>query len=280
MNACETAAGLLPGYWQHELDADERAGDRLWLHQHLAGCPECTAMAALWERLGELPAARPDPRQRQRFDEMLAAWQQGLEAAAPVNGAARPARRPPGWAGLVWRPLPALAAAALLVLGVAAGWMARGSAAPAASTSEASQLADLRQEVQSTRQLAVLSLLQQRSASDRLQGVSYGAPIVGADPQVTAALLNSIKYDPSPDVRLAALDALDRHVALPAVQSGLIAAFPYQTSPLLQVALVDSFIQSRDPQARALLQQVSQGKNYNPEVRQRAAWGLAQPTWN
>ncbi|MGH9480119.1 MAG: HEAT repeat domain-containing protein, partial [Terriglobales bacterium] len=176
--------------------------------------------------------------------------------------------------------LPALAAAALLVVGLAVGWLARGTAAPAANASEASQIADLRQEVQSTQQLAVLSLLQQRSASDRLQGVSYGAPIAGADPRITAALLNSLKYDSSPDVRLAALDALNRHAAIPAVQTGLIEAFSYQSSPLLQVALVDSFIQDRDAQARALLQQISSDKKFNVDVRQRAAWGLAQPTWN
>ena len=94
------------------------------------------------------------------------------------------------------------------------------------------------------------------------------------------ALLRSLKYDASPDVRLAVVDALMRHAGEPTIQKGLVDAFHYQNSPLVQIALVDSFVEARDRQARGLLQQVSRDSAYNPEVRQRAAWGLAQPDWN
>lgn len=277
MTPCETAAGLLPDFWQDCLSAPERAADRLWLHQHLESCAECAGLASFWTRLGELPAAAPDPRQRQRFDQMLAAYQQGMEAAP------RAAQRTPrhSWfAALAWRPLPAMAAAALLLVGLAAGWLVRGVTGAATAAQSGQEMADLRQQVQTTEQLAVLSLMQQSSANDRLQGVSYSNQLPGADPQVQAALVRSLKYDPSPDVRLAALDALARHAAEPDIQRQLVDSFHYQQSPLVQIALVDSFVETRDRLARSLLEQVSHDKTYNPEVRQRAAWGLAQPTWN
>ncbi|MGH3185362.1 MAG: HEAT repeat domain-containing protein, partial [Streptosporangiaceae bacterium] len=142
------------------------------------------------------------------------------------------------------------------------------------------EIADLRQQVQNTQQLVVLSLLQQQSANDRLQGVSYSNRLQAADPQVQAALVRSLKYDSSPDVRLAALDALSRHGAEPEIQRQLVESFHYQQSPLVQIALVDSFVETRDRLARSLLEQVSRDTTYQPEVRQRAAWGLAQPAWN
>jgi HEAT repeat protein len=126
-------------------------------------------------------------------------------------------------------------------------------------------------------------MLQQQSANDRLAGVSYSNRLSTPDPQITQALLHSLQYDPSPDVRLAALDALQRASSsgserTPAVTNGLVEAFQYQKSPLVQVALVDSFLELRPPAAQALLQKVSNDLSYSPEVRQRAAWGLSH--WN
>ncbi|HWG38659.1 MAG TPA: hypothetical protein VN690_13175 [Terriglobales bacterium] len=277
MNACETAAGLLPDYLDDALRAPERASDLFWLNQHLAECAECAGMAQLWQKLGNLPAAPASPLARERFLGMLGAYQHGMQAHAPA-----PAPRRAWFAPLALRPGFALAAAALLVAaGLGLGWVTRGvmnngSGAPNSSQ----QVADLEQEVRTTRQLVVLSMLQQQSASDRLQGVSYSTSLASSDPQVVDALMHSLEFDNSPDVRLAAMDALVRHAAQPEIQKGLVEAFRFQKSPLVQIALVDTFVETRDRGARSLLEQVSKDANYSPEVRQRAAWGLQQPTWN
>jgi hypothetical protein len=286
MNPCETATQLLPDYWNDALQTPERASDSLWLRQHLDTCADCSSLVAFWRQMGELPELPRDGarerHQRVRFDQMLAAYQAAL---APST---RPARQSglAGWFSLSsLGPVSALAAAALLIVGLGAGWLLRGSAArqnvAETSTSHQDQaIADLRQQVQATTQLAVLSLLRQQSASDRLQGVSFSSAVTGSDPRVTSALLHSLNYDTSPDVRLAALDALQRQATEPAVRQGLLEAFRFQKSPLLQIALVDSFVETHDAAARSLLRQVSTSSVYNPEVRHRAAWGLAQPTWN
>lgn len=285
---CETAANLLPEYWQNGLESPDRAGDRLWLLQHLEGCGECAALTGFWRQLGALPAATPDPRQRARFDQMLAAYEEGLEAARHRQ---HPARQ--SWfSAWALRPMPAMAAVLVLAVGLGAGvlggwFLHSGRASSSANTANNAanqEIADLRDQVQSTRQLVVLSLLQQQSASDRLQGVTYSARMPQADSKVSEALLRSLKYDSSPDVRLAALDALQRDAQAPAlgpdIRRGLVDAFSYQKSPLVQIALVDSFVQTRDQQAKALLEQIQKDTHYLPEVRQRAAWGLSQPTWN
>jgi outer membrane murein-binding lipoprotein Lpp len=272
MNACERAEMLLPEWLQGELEGEARAADRLWMRQHLAECGDCAGMAEVWRRLGELPEARPRPEMRRRFDEMLA----GYQAAMP-----RPARE--GWwarlagggRGLAWAPV-----AAGLLLAAGAGWMARGMRAAPAPAATGAQVAALQQEVEATRQMAALALLQQQSANDRLQGVNYTRRLPGNDPRIEQALLHSLEYDPSADVRLAAVDALARRSAQPGVRSALVAAFPHQTSPLVQVAMLDTFVETHDGHAKTLLEAVSRDPAYNPQVRQHAIWALGQPGWN
>jgi hypothetical protein len=264
-NPCARAEQLLPDYWQDELGA----ADRAWLDQHLRTCAECAEMAALWQQLGQLPQAEPDPRQRLRFNAMLSAY-----GAAPF-------RLPWSQQWRMWlRPLPVGFALLLLMAGLGSGWWLRGLSGP--EQKQESEIAVLREEVRDTKQLVVLSMLQQQSANDRLAGVSYSNRLSRPDPQIMQALLHSLQYDPSPDVRLAALDALQRagtgSEAAPAARRGLVEAFQYQKSPLVQIALVDSFVELRPPEARALLQKVSNDPGYSPEVRQRAAWGLSH--WN
>ena len=177
-------------------------------------------------------------------------------------------------------PLPVGLALVLLLAGLGGGWWLRGLSGPVQD--QRSEIAGLREEVHDTRQLVVLSMLQQQSANDRLAGVSYSNHFSPPDPRIVQALLHSLQYDPSPDVRLAALDALQRAgregEAASAATRGLVEAFQYQKSPLVQIALVDSFVELRPPEARTLLQKVSNDPAYSPEVRQRAAWGLSH--WN
>jgi hypothetical protein len=264
-NPCTRAEELLPEYWQGELNGD----GCVWLEQHLETCAGCAELAAFWRELGQLPEAKPGPHERRRFEAMLAAYQTDRW------------RHPLGEAWAAWlRPLPVALALVLLLAGLGGGWWLRGNNRPA-TQDQAGEIAALREEVDATSQLVVLSMLRQQSANDRLEGVSYSRHLSQPDPQILQALLHSLQYDPSPDVRLAALDALQNSSGGetgPAVTRGLVEAFQYQSSPLVQVALVDSLLELRPPTAQALLQKISADPAYNSDVRQRAAWGLSQ--WN
>jgi len=263
---CAQAERYLPDYWQDELSSVERA----WLEKHLESCGDCADLTAFWSELGQLPEAEADPQQRRRFEAMLAAYAP-RDAQGSIHGA---------WFGWL-RPLPAALTLAALLAAFGGGWWLRGNSR-ATRDDQAEAIAALREEVRATDKLVVLSMLQQESANDRLEGVSYSKRIDKPDSQIVQALLHSLQYDRSADVRLAALDALqpagNGGEYATAVTNGLIEAFAYQKSPLLQVALVDSFIELRPPAARAFLQKVSTDPAYSPEVRQRAIWGLAH--WN
>jgi hypothetical protein len=131
----------------------------------------------------------------------------------------------------------------------------------------------MQSELTGMKQLVVLSMLQQQSATERLQGVTWSTREEQLDPQVLSALLHTLRYDGSVDVRLAALDALSRHARQPQVHKGILdAALQEQQSPLVQVALIDLLLEWRDRDAAQRLQQLEQTPNLNPTVRQRVEW--------
>ena len=104
-------------------------------------------------------------------------------------------------------------------------------------------------ELTNMRQIVALSMLQQQSASQRLEGVSWTRREERLDPQVLSALTHTLRHDPSVDVRLAALDALSRHAGQPQVKKTVVDALQEQQSPLMQVALIDQLVEWRDAEA-------------------------------
>jgi anti-sigma factor RsiW len=238
------------------------------LDEHFARCAACkqetAALSETWEMLGVLEQEQPSAQLRPRFYRSLEAYRQGLESAAPAAPA--PARRrffDWGWHGWAW-------SAALLAMGISAGlWLGvreRGRA----------DLAGLQDEVHHMRQLVTLSLLEQQSASERLRGVDYSGRVDQSDTQVLAALLFAVNHDPSVNVRLAAVDALRRFAASPSVKGSLDQSLAKQDSPLVQLALIDFLVDTRDKSAVRSLAALERSPTADKNVKEKALWGLSQ----
>jgi hypothetical protein len=134
----------------------------------------------------------------------------------------------------------------------------------------------LREEVRHTRQLVALSLLQQQSASERLKGVDWSNRMSRPDPQVLSALLHTVNYDQNVNVRLAALDALHQSASNQMVRRGLTESLDRQTSPMVQIALIDLLVDIREREAAEAVKDLMRETGLNPEVRERAGWALRQ----
>jgi hypothetical protein len=132
----------------------------------------------------------------------------------------------------------------------------------------------MRGELHDMRQMLTLSLLQQQSATERLRGVSYTAGIDQPGNEVVAALLDTLLHDPSVNVRLSAVDALRRFSDRADVRLGTKQAVTDSTAPMLQVAVIDFMVETRDPQARVVLRQLADDGTVDQSVRGRARWGL------
>jgi len=262
---CEHFCELLPAYCEQRLTSRDMAFAR----EHLELCANCRADYEMWQKLASLPQEQPSPASRSRFEHMLNAYEEGRWEKSGRGDRAN-------WWTAWWRsafapPLASALAACLLLVGFIVGEH-YSTTRPVSNP----QIASMQAEVTTLRQLVALSLLEQQSASQRLQGVNYSTQVERPDPEISTALLHALRFDNSVDVRLAALDALKRYKDDRQVRAGLLTALQDQQSPLVQIALIDLFVEMRESSAKEGFQRIEQDTKVNPAVRQRAQWGIQQ----
>ena len=261
---CKRVKEQIPEYLSGGIEEIARAR----LLEHLDGCAACREEVAkldtVWRKMEILEAAEPSPALRPRFHEMLAAYQCGLAANQAVTVKK-------SWFTVPFSVWAAAACASLLLFcGAAAGRYAF----PAHASDRQTDYAQLKGEVESMRQLVTLSLLEQQSSGARLRGVSYSYRMERPDPQVETALLYAVSHDTNINVRLSALDALQKFAGTPTVSRALIDAIPTQDSPLVQIGLIDLLVGRNEADVAPALQKLVNDPHVNPAVRQRAQWGL------
>lgn len=247
---CDEIRPLLADRWAGGL----KGSNALAYEDHLDSCESCrneaTRLEALWHDLALLPREEPDGSLRGRFQEALLAYRQGMDAV-------------PRWRWAAWQ---AAAAAVLLIGGIGAGYLLRSGPGP--------ELAELRGEVASMRQLVAVSLLQQQSASDRLRGVGWAGRSEPSDREVLDALVSAVNHDTNVNVRLAAVDALHAFAASPVARRAMVESLSRQDAPLVQVALIDLLVDLKDSNAAVGLRALASDASVNDGVKQRAQWAL------
>ena len=265
---CNEIKEQLPEYLAGELDA-ERLGN---VREHLASCPLCAREAeqigSVWAALDSLPDEAPPANVRQRFDAMLDAYSQGLSSAPEHAGLLESLNRA---IAKIWpsRPVFQVATALiLLVFGVLSGRMT-GSG----NTAE-QEMAGLRTEMTEMRQLLTVTLMNQSSVIDRLQGVVMSRGISTSNSDIPAALIQRLNEDPNVSVRVAAAEALGQYRDQDWVRTELVSALSSQTSPLVQVSLIELLTNMKEKKAVDAFETIIDSKETLEPVRKTARIGL------
>jgi hypothetical protein len=255
------------------LQGDSTAAADRALEAHLAECSACRdeaeSIAALWSEMQWIGAEEvPSERLAARFRAALESRTE--RHAADVGRGGRAVA-----VGLPWRRSlgsclqataerlrtateragPRLAAAvALLAVGLAIGrWL------PSPADRE---IAALRREVHAID----AALLGHQSASERLRGVEL-ARRLPPDAQVLNELLDSMRRDPSLNVRLAAVDALRERLDRPVVGAELAAALGAEPSPLMQITLARVLLEGEVEGGVAAVDRLLERTDLDPSVR-------------
>ena len=268
---CEEIGELLPDYLQNRLSSD-RAGV---VEKHLAECAACGEEAALWKNLALLPEEQPSAALESRFKAMLESYQEGRWEKTSLAAEKIKSPVPMLWGLGNWRQLPA-AGIVWACLFLACGYFIGKHADRGIDAVAQAQLNEMRQELGATRQMVALSMLQQQSASQRLEGVSWSTRLPEPDPKVMGALMHTVRFDNSVDVRLAALDALGRYADQPEVRRELVDVLQTTQSPMVQVALIDLLVDLHDKSAVPQFKKFQQDPHVNPTVKKRVDWGIQQ----
>jgi hypothetical protein len=242
------------------------------MEEHVATCEACAGEAArlrqMWEALGELPEEKPSPALRARFYAMLeqAKADADVPERRPLGVAARE-----GWARVGWPRwlVPQFGVAVLLlVVGFAVGRGFRPADRPTG------EVEALRAEVAGMQQVMSMALFTQFSSADRLLAIQLMSRGDRLDEPVLGALLKTVESDPSVNVRLAAVDALsgflERSKAPDPIRLELARALENQTSPMVQISLVDALAEGRDPVSLGALRNLAADAEVHPDVRQHA----------
>ena len=265
---CKEARNQLSDYLTGAMDDAIRPQ----VEEHVRSCSDCAKefhdLNALWSGLGLIPAGAPDSaRIRAKFGVMLESYKHGLERAAPSSfwhGTNT-------WIARWWPEQPVLQLTLSVTLMVAGILLLQNRTSIPASNPEISQL---RQELQDTRQMVALSLLQQQSASGRLEGVNWTNRLDDPNGELLAALFDTLLHDPNVNVRLASIDALKKFGDRQTVRRGILDALGRQESPLVQIGLIDLVVEIRAKESIATLEKLTSDGSVHDEVRKHAKWGI------
>lgn len=265
---CPKIKEMFPDYLIGDLEPKKV----LMVQAHLTDCTECRAelegVSDVWTKLGVLPEVKPADSLRTRFYTMLEAYKQGLEQKTPAHSLRFIFNQ---WLVRWWPRSPVVqfgSALLLLFAGLTAGFWMRPQPGRSAD------IAPLQQQVQTMQATLAMSLLDNGSASERLRGVNLSSRMQQPDQRLLDNLLQTLDEDSNINVRLAVVDALYLFHSHPTVRQRLGDSLAKQTSPLVQVALIDLLVNIREQRAAQALLTLIESESLAPEVKQRAQQGL------
>ncbi|MDB5267778.1 MAG: hypothetical protein JWP58_818 [Hymenobacter sp.] len=274
LSACHELEALLPAYVERSLPA--AAAERV--AAHLPACPACQLQVTQLRALSDdLDAALPEvPRTALRAN-FMAMLEQQKQLLNPEAAAAPTVVQPEAKVVSMWPTALAnnwLRIAASIVLIATGVFLGRnlhwGNNTNSVATNEKPAPTTLANALTNDNGRPV-------SASDRIQLVTNSTKAAAAPDDATVqVLLNTLNFDPNPNVRLAACEALYRLRDAPGVREGLANSLPIQTDPNVQIALIDMVVSLRVHRAVPQLQRLAKKPDALPVVRAQAEAGIGK----
>jgi hypothetical protein len=236
------------------------------LENHLSVCPECRlefeTSQRLWNLMGEFSEPLPSENMRTGFNAILNNYKE--EAAENKNQFSIFLEKiRERW---ILQTKPRFAFGVVLVLfGLGAGYLLHKPGQTSIAYNR--QIDSLSSQVMEMKQLMMLSLLQNPSASQRILAVGYTEEIPNVNNKVIEALLTTLNEDPNVNVRLITLEALVKLSGEPKVREGLVQSITLQESPLLQSAIADVMVKLQEKRSVQSLQKLLNKKDLNGMVK-------------
>lgn len=167
-----------------------------------------------------------------------------------------------------WINSPILKYAAGIVLLLGIFWIGRRTADK--DLGDLPEIAKIKNDVEETKQLVMLSMLKRESASERIQAVNYSYDINKPDDEVLKALIKTLNTDENINVRTSAAEALSHFGDEKIARDALIQTLLTQKEPTLQITVIDILANLGDKRAVKPMQKLLQNTDTEEFVKRKA----------
>ncbi len=198
---------------------------------------------------------KPSETMRNRFYEMLAQEQEKLDAKVTTKWIEHLSV----WLHSLTAPKLAYAFVLLVIGGFIGNW----------TGSDSDQIEQLTSEMESMKQIMMVSMLEGPSATDRLRAVNISSQLPQADERAVQALLFTLNNDASENVRIQTIQALIRWGDIPTVREGMIRSISRQESDLVLVALADAMVEMGARNAAGEFEKLKQERELSSSIRSK-----------
>ena len=204
---------------------------RISVQSHLNSCAECSRslneFQALFETIGLYKEELPASQLEQNFDKMIADEKLILTKSKIVvfNKQKKQFKT-------------VLQIAAAIVLMVSSYWYG----AFEKQDENTIEIALLKQEKAEMQTIATLSLIENESASKRLQAVNYAKTLVHPDNDILNVLIRKMNNDKHVNVRLAAANALSKFASNDMVRQALVSTLEIEKNANMQIELIQILV--------------------------------------
>ena len=246
---------LLPAYLDQQLNEVQH---RI-VEAHLATCATCTKeleeFRLLLNSFKKEPVSAPSDSVRANFLEQLELEKQ--QDSKVVSIATNTDKNKSNWSSNL------LKIAAGIALLVGAFFFGKQRQAQSSNI----QIAQLANESQGLKQTAMLSLMGSKSASKRIQGVSYIEEFDVPDDAIVNALADRMLHDENTNVRRTAVEVLSEFTASETVKSSFIKALKTEKDPGIQISIIQVLGKIQEKKAVAPMKYLLDQEDTQPYVK-------------
>lgn len=245
--------------------------DTLEVEKHLSSCESCSKelsdIKALCLDLGDIELEHPSETLKNEFNSMVNGYIRDMDRGVHAVRHEKASNWLANW--LPKRPLIQVTAAiAVLTIGLAAGLHINRISITK------NEIVNLQTDIDQLRQTVMTSLLNQSSVSERINGLSMTGRLESVNQQFLSTLLLLLNSDSNVNVRLAAVNALSKYANDEYVRNELVKSLGLQSSPLIQISLIDLLSSLREYDSYSALMRIIDNPDSNNHVKKRAKSAL------
>lgn len=248
----EHMKNLIPDY----LDGNLNTKDHAKVVAHIAESKEFANEVAQYKKLIEAfskePMVMPSKKMTEGFEKMLAEEKENKVKVVSIQENTNK-----NWL----HKFPRVAASIALLIGV----FFAGKYSQQNQTK--TQIVSLQNEALEYKEVALISLLENESASKRIQGVQLVQDFDTPDSEIVNALGQKMLNDENTNVRLTALEALSSFSYSEQVKNLFIEALKTEKNPSIQVAIIEVLVQLQEKKAIGPMKDLLEKEETQPFIK-------------